>query len=365
MEAPAAQKVCFMKKIFTLLTFILAGYTAQSQCYGIYESYIIIGGSGQYYDLQASTGNPDFNGANLGTFVEGGTLRLYGAEMKVYLEIGCGFSNVFLDWRVYPSGSPSGSFTPEEIFYNSTICTICACGTGNNEKWLANSANTNVLAGLGPGTYTMEVYGRGVNNCGTAYSSNSGSNYKATFVVTAPMPIELQGFQATKKSDNSGVNLSWQTAMEINNDRFVVERSQNGKSFEAIGTVLGNGNSNVVNRYAFTDNAPMAGANFYRLRSIAFDGLDQVSSSVLVRLGAAQNIQIATNPVQNGQLELLLDADQSQNAQVVVYDGVGRPVLQTAMEWPAGQYSTVLNVSSLPAGYYVVKIGDQTARFIK
>jgi len=37
--------------------------------------------------------------------------------------------------------------------------------------------------------------------------------------------------------------LSWVTASEINNDKFVVERSLNGKDFENINEVKGAGNS--------------------------------------------------------------------------------------------------------------------------
>ena len=77
-------------KAFRLLmlffVFIGINTTIKAQS-GIYESYAILntnGGGNVNYDLQASTGNQDFNGLNLGTFNSSNTLVLNGAQNKVY-----------------------------------------------------------------------------------------------------------------------------------------------------------------------------------------------------------------------------------------------------------------------------------------
>ena len=74
-----------MKKITLLICslFVLQGVFSQ----GIYESYIIMdvnGGGNTYYDLNATTGNSDFNGNNFGVFSTGNTLYLKGFEHKVW-----------------------------------------------------------------------------------------------------------------------------------------------------------------------------------------------------------------------------------------------------------------------------------------
>src|SRR5262249_10820151 len=54
---------------------------------GIYESYIVMNANGsgnQFYDLGATTGNPDFNNTNLGTFCTTGSLLLAGAQNKIF-----------------------------------------------------------------------------------------------------------------------------------------------------------------------------------------------------------------------------------------------------------------------------------------
>ena len=73
------------------LIFSMISYFATAQTSGIYESYAVLsikGGSNSYYDMQATTGNPDFNGANLGSFVYGlETLVFKGGENKTYKNI--------------------------------------------------------------------------------------------------------------------------------------------------------------------------------------------------------------------------------------------------------------------------------------
>ena len=77
-----------------ILTIFLSLFVFQSSyTQGIYESYIIMdvnSGGNTYYDLNATTGNGDFNGNNFGVFSTGNTLYLKGFEHKVW-ENGCSF----------------------------------------------------------------------------------------------------------------------------------------------------------------------------------------------------------------------------------------------------------------------------------
>jgi hypothetical protein len=157
---------------------------ATAQTSGIYESYAILsinGGSDTFYDMQASTGNPDLNGANLGSFVYGlEPLVVKGGENKTFKNSTCNINSSAILFRVYLTGSPSGSFlnVAEQFISND--------GDGGNQTWRVTNGATNLIAGLSPGSYTLEVYSQaGYDGCGTGihYSSNGGANYKAAFTV--------------------------------------------------------------------------------------------------------------------------------------------------------------------------------------
>jgi hypothetical protein len=85
-----------------------------------------------------------------------------------------------------------------------------------------------------------------------------------------PLPVDLTRFTATGKAN--GIALDWATATEKNNDRFEVQRSANGETFQTIGTVKGQGNSSSARSYSFTDSRPLAGLAYYRLRQVDTDG---------------------------------------------------------------------------------------------
>ena len=96
-----------------------------------------------------------------------------------------------------------------------------------------------------------------------------------------PLPVELTRFNATAQA--KGVALSWATATEKNNDRFEVQRSADGQSFQTIGTVKGQGNSSSLREYSFTDSRPFAGQSYYRLRQVDTDGSSAFSPVVTVQ----------------------------------------------------------------------------------
>ena len=59
--------------------------------------------------------------------------------------------------------------------------------------------------------------------------------------TVSPLPIELLSFNAIINSDH--VDVTWETATEINNDHFTIERSKDGTNFEKVTDVQGAGNS--------------------------------------------------------------------------------------------------------------------------
>lgn len=87
----------------------------------------------------------------------------------------------------------------------------------------------------------------------------------------ASLPIELLSFTA-KTTSADQVQLDWATAMEINNDHFTVERSTDGKEWQALFHVEGAGNSSIQHNYQAFDVEPLKGTSYYRLKQTDTDG---------------------------------------------------------------------------------------------
>jgi len=84
------------------------------------------------------------------------------------------------------------------------------------------------------------------------------------FVMSAPLPVELMSFDAAPDGEN--ILLTWETASEINNDYFTIERSEDAINFTELTRVDGAGNSNTNIHYHSTDFGPYLGVSYYRLK---------------------------------------------------------------------------------------------------
>ena len=167
--------------------------------YAFLSGYAVIntnGGTsgGDYFDLGfTSTSNPDFLNRDLGTYQVGSTqLRLNGFEYNIWDD---GPDNVFdaqLFYRVFPTNSPSGSYTP--------ISGSFSFQTGNDERWERLNAGANLVGALPVGNYQLEVFAQmtadwgngGSANDGTVWIGSSGTVYNPP---TGSAPLFLANFQ--------------------------------------------------------------------------------------------------------------------------------------------------------------------------
>lgn len=95
------------------------------------------------------------------------------------------------------------------------------------------------------------------------------------------LPVTLVRF-ASEQSDK-GIDIFWETASEINNDYFVLERSLNAIDFERIAVISGAGNSNSNKIYSYFDHNHYDGHVYYRLKQVDFDGQFSYSNVISVR----------------------------------------------------------------------------------
>ena len=228
-------------------------------------------------------------------------------------------------------------------------------GGGNG----GNGGNPNGQGGDG-GTSYIETSGTngfvGTNitrTDGTDGGANGGNGF-ITISGSATLPVELTYFKG--KSNVEGNLMTWQTASENNNEGFEIQRSIDGKSWETLDFVFGNGTTIEVSNYEFIDNQPFVGTNYYRLKQIDFDGAFEYSN--IINLTTEQSdsyrenhptISIFPNPVQN---ELNIIGGQGQ---ATIYNMLGQPVKQ----FTVSDENSFINVADLPKGQYVLHIQSQ------
>jgi endonuclease I len=172
------------------------------------------------------------------------------------------------------------------------------------------------------------------------------------FQCTGVVPVTITDFVATKQKN--ATLLQWYATYETNFKLYEVERSTNGLDFNKIGEIKG---QNLAN-YSFADNnLPTGSIVYYRLKMVDIDGSFKMSKTIAVKLNSNfSNALVYPNPAV-GQLQVKLITPLATNTSLVITDITGRIVKQQSLL--KGQLSIDVNVQSLPAGRYLVKINDQ------
>ncbi|CAN5451517.1 hypothetical protein BH10BAC5_BH10BAC5_15640 [soil metagenome] len=178
------------------------------------------------------------------------------------------------------------------------------------------------------------------------------------FASPTPLPVELSSF--TSQVNNNSVKLHWSTASEINNSGFSVERKPEGEEFTRIGFVIGNGTSNQVNNYQYSDNNLSNGKYFYRLKQTDYNGnfkYYNLSIEVLVGIPGnyilSQNYPNPFNPTTKINYDLPFDSKVS----LKIYDMTGREIASLVNSvQTAGYYVVQFNASNMASGMYFYNI---------
>lgn len=215
------------------------------------------------------------------------------------------------------------------------------------------NGNGGVIAGTGDITATT------FTGAGTTFGYTTGDIPPGTTVSEGSLPIELAYF--TGKASENKVELTWLTTSEINNDYFTVEKSANGLYFEEIDKIKGSGTSNVQNTYLYTDENPLQGINYYRLRQTDFDGKYSVSEVVSIKFNSTVNpltFDIFPNPVLRSEAINLNIVNFEPNTEVlmVVVDLLGRELYSKVhiTDLTGNTVSALCIGNKLPQGTYLI-----------
>ena len=200
-----------------------------------------------------------------------------------------------------------------------------------------------------------------ISGISAAHIPNNSSRFITIASINAltPLPVEFLQFEATCQNELS--ELIWSTASEINNDYFTIERSADAKNFEVLARVNGNGNSNTTINYKWTDDNPINGASYYRLKQTDFNGAFKYSGIRTVSCEELDDISIYPNPFENS-FTVQLSENSTYPVTVEVLDYLGRKVHSQVIE---NTRTKILLDDEFPSGTYFVKVISQTTQFVE
>jgi hypothetical protein len=216
----------------------------------------------------------------------------------------------------------------------------------NNSTFCGNIICNNGAISLGTG---VNLDGRALTTAGIINTTAMTANNSFAGACTA-LPIQLLSF--TGLCVVQTVVLNWSTALESNNKSFTVQRSEDGKNWQAIGTIDGAGSSSALHTYSLTDKQPGKSVTYYRLLLTAFDG--ENSYSIVITVGncgidTAGSFTLYPNP-STGSFTLSYTGDRTQVSSIGIFNSVGGQVYGSI------GFQSTFDLSNKASGEYFVQI---------
>jgi hypothetical protein len=162
------------------------------------------------------------------------------------------------------------------------------------------------------------------------------------------LPVELTNFDLSLTSES--VLINWETSSEVNSEKFLLKRSQDGRNFETIyisNTLSENGEGA---SYTFEDKGVKAGQTYYyQLTQIDLDGTEEKFEIQSVSiLNSEKSISIYPNP--SFGREVNIDSNGQEVLKVEIFNIAGS--LLSTRQNTFG----VIDISNLNSGVYIMNI---------
>ncbi|SDF12706.1 Por secretion system C-terminal sorting domain-containing protein [Dyadobacter soli] len=171
---------------------------------------------------------------------------------------------------------------------------------------------------LSSNSFSIRIYAyNSVDIYGTLWFDEISVNGDVLAIV---LPVDITYFKGL--AENGRVALDWETGWEKNAKEFVVERSMDMKAFTPIGTVAASGETTGRTSYAFIDNDPAAGNNYYRLKLIDKNADFTTCKPIAVfNPQSFSGMQVTPNPASSR--TIIITAPNSHEALLNLYNKSG------------------------------------------
>jgi hypothetical protein len=164
--------------------------------------------------------------------------------------------------------------TPTMLASISTTTWLTSGTTSSNTTYEPSVGNNVNPTTSNASTYNGPMYSNCTDLQNNISNFTNPSNYLTDgtypYSSNSVLPVKISNIEVINNSNKN--QITWTTASETNNSHFEVEKSIDGRNFQAIGKVEGNGNSLREIDYEYMDNNPFNGVNYYRLKQVDFDG---------------------------------------------------------------------------------------------
>lgn len=202
-----------------------------------------------------------------------------------------------------------------------------------------------------------------LSNATTVYpfsvTSNAASSSLSRFIIVLnpSTPLAVNFTKISAGVDGSTVQVKWSTANESGIKNYVVERSEDGTGFTPVNSVSAT-NLATGASYAWTDEHPLAGNNYYRIRGNDESGKITYSNIASAKLAVKQAISVMPTVVTDKQFKVSFTGKPAGSYGLVLTNAEGQQVYQATIVNTGSHYQQNISLqnTALTSGMYNVTV---------
>jgi hypothetical protein len=172
------------------------------------------------------------------------------------------------------------------------------------------------------------------------------SNWSELNTATIALPVTWL-YLPTATIKNNQTHISWSIAAQLNNVKYIIEHSKDGRSFSPIGEIEGHVTSNKTKHYDYIQTSPSIGINYYRIKQVDYDGKYSYSDIASVRYDGSGETSIYPNPATSE-----VTVEVSEHLEVLVTDIMGRVLHKQTVN----KENNVVDLSGMPSGLLIFSL---------
>lgn len=195
------------------------------------------------------------------------------------------------------------------------------------------------------------------------------SGFYLSAALATVLPISIEYFKGVQ-TENKHV-LSWKANCSSASVTFEIQRSADGLHFTSLNNLTAS-QVRCSQPFDFTDEHPVSGINYYRIKIIDIDGKLTYSNiiSLTLKTKGIELVSLSPNPVIKNNPVLKINTGDNSLVHIVISDFAGRFVRNQTAQLIPGINPVILNTQSLARGVYQVTAysagsAPKTLRLIK
>jgi len=258
-------------------------------------------------------------------------------------------------WTVTTANGLSGTGTPFDVR---------TYATGMGVVGSVSDLRLTLVASAAPGTTGANsgtISNPQVNRTGFSVANLSNNFYWGSVNPgMTTLAVNLLSFSGQQQSGS--VVLNWQAALDGNHRIFSIERSTDGASFVEIGEVPVVGNSASGYSYSYTDQRPVNGKNYYRLKIAGLDGAFTYSRIVSIYLMEDNKFVVFPNPSDGHSINVQIAQSSQSPGAIDVFNDLG---ILVGHAYATSPVFPVYFTPGLSPGVYFARYSSQGRNVVK